>query len=212
MKKEQKRITSMINHFDYELLQNMFFQNSDGAMVTSFITEMTNIIKLELDGLKIFTKSEIHELMDALNEKEISFSTVQPKHSFLYILKDYYKFDIKKEANKELIKKIDGLNNLQVIVLARFLLTFSASKNENIESFDNDQIYHFFLNQEDKGFKIITKVINPCSKEEEIGRKVEEIIEQKGLENLEQNISDLLGKKDHIKDVKKIIVKTHKHD
>lgn len=156
MKKESKRITAMLNSPEYELLQNMFVSESDGAMVSSFITEMGNIIKIELDGLKVFSQADIDELLKALEGRELSFNTVQPQHSFLYILKDYYKFHAKTAVNHDLLKKVNGLSNLQVVVLARFLLTFSSNGN-------TDQARHFFLRDEAEDVKIITKVIRVTS-------------------------------------------------
>lgn len=156
MKKESKRITAMLNAPEYELLQNMFVSESDGAMVSSFITEMGNIIKIELDGLKVFSQADIDELLKALEGRELSFNTVQPQHSFLYILKDYYKFHAKTAVNHDLLKKVNGLSNLQVVVLARFLLTFSSTGNA-------DQARHFFLRDEAEDVKIITKVIRVTS-------------------------------------------------
>ena len=156
MKRESKRITAMLNSPEYELLQNMFVSESDGAMVSSFITEMGNIIKIELDGLKVFSQADIDELLKALEGRELSFNTVQPQHSFLYILKDYYKFHAKTAVNHNLLKKVNGLSNLQVVVLARFLLTFSSTGNTG-------QARHFFLRDEAEDVKIITKVIRVTS-------------------------------------------------
>ncbi|MFC1746028.1 hypothetical protein ACFL35_18695, partial [Candidatus Riflebacteria bacterium] len=109
MAKEPKRITALVDPFDYELLKSMFPADSDSSMVGNFISEMVNLVKLELNNLKIFSKQEINELLNSVYEKDISFLNVPPKNSYLYLLKNFYQFEIKKNINKKLIDKINKL-------------------------------------------------------------------------------------------------------
>jgi len=185
MTKESRRISTSINQTEYEVLNLLFNELSDSSTVSSFVSEIVNLIKLELDGIKIFSKEEIEELLSVLREKDLVFQIVQPRHSFLYILKDYYKFDRKSAGNTKLLEKIDKMSNLQIIILARFIKTFASDSNSKRGL---SQAFHFFLKEKDKDVQIVTQVVSNITDPEKLAQNLKENITEGNLKDPEDLI------------------------
>ncbi len=173
MNKNSRRISTSIVQTEYDVLSLLFNGLSDSSMVSSFISEIVNLIKLELDGIKIFSQDEIEELIGALREKDLVFQIVQPRHSFLYILKDYYKFFVKTPENTKLLEKIDKMSNLQIIILARFIKTFASDSNKKRGL---EQAIHFFQKEKDENLRVITQVVSNINDPEILALNLKENI------------------------------------
>jgi hypothetical protein len=192
MKQETKRISFNLDFLNYEFLQFVYQDSSDGALAGNFISEMINIVKIEMDKLKVFTIEEISELLTILKGKTIKFEGIEPKSSLLYVLKDHYKFITKTKANLELLKKIDTMSNLQIFILARFLQKFASQEEMGL-----DQAVHFFGKEDVEDFKIVTRIVDKVGEAKEFSDnlvKVLKDVQPKNEDEINKLIDEVISK------------------
>jgi len=128
--------TSII--LDEEIIDNLgkLYSGNLSDAIRLIAKETLRVMKHEVENLKIFTENEIEYLWNMVNGWLPEFTRFPAKNSVIIEFLDWLKYERFREPNDEdnaFISKLEGLSEMQIIALIRYIFWLQQEYADCIE-------------------------------------------------------------------------------